>query len=261
MTMKLFQAIETFVPVENSSDLLLLGIDGIQHANPDFAAAHYYKTISDNNKITKLIGSGPLNKFFYKICSYKDNVVVGYERGIGYAYIDNDKEYFKREIPLIYGKNETHVQYIENNILRFIPSNETTNIITYEIPPTLTALYYDKNCLLVSKDSFCPSSLQIAENSFVGRVGEYDVNNINFDSSDFVDIVASALCKYSKQISLKCSKLNANKLAIKQLQLEDNDGSGARAGTFVYDKENDVVKFYNGTTWRSLKWVDEEKTE
>jgi hypothetical protein len=254
-------AIETFSFSENNADILLIGIDNIDKANIYFSEAHYYKYITDNNSVKNVMGIGPENKFFYKIAAYKDNNLVSYEYGVGYAYDLDGSTYFKRETPMLYGKNENHQRVLQNSQSRFYSPPGAINIITSEIPPNNTALYFEKNSILASKDAFLPHPIKILDNSFLARVSEDDLSSLSFDSKDFSDIVVTALTKYTKQLALKCSKLNANKLAVKQLQLESSDGAGAKAGTFVYDNETDTVKFYNGNRWRTLKWADEENPE
>jgi hypothetical protein len=259
--MNLKIAIETFQEGDlDNPDIILSGLAGIEKANYELSEAYYYKHISDENKISNVIGLGPNHKFFYKISSYKDNVVVAYEKGIGYAYQHNGQTYFKRLIPLVYGKNESHAQIISDNKLRFYFQEGATNVIISEIPPNLALLYHSENSLVVANDSFFPINLELPNNSFLATVNE-EICSLSFDSKEFSEYVSQALCNYTKQLSLRTSKLNANKLSTKQLQLEPSSGTNAKKGTFIYDDETDTVKFYNGEKWRTLQWVDEEKSE
>lgn len=257
--MKPSLAIETFREGDlGNSDILLCGLHNIHCANYDFSVAHYTKQITEDNSLGNVVGYGPERKFFYKLTAYKDNVVVGHERGIGYAYQINDKDYFKREIPLIYGKHDNHAQYILDDFSRFYIDSDAINIISSETPPALSMLLYDKNCIIVSTNQFTPFTIKVLENSFLARVGENDISNLSFESDDFVKVVSEALTKYSKQLSLKSSKLSVNSLSVKQLQLQNNAGANVKRGTLIYDEELDAIKFYNGTTWRTLKWEEDE---
>ena len=255
--MKPAQAIELVSNIEGTSNLLLRGVEGVQNASFQLSEAHYYKHITDDNSVVNVIGSGPDNRFFYKLLSYKDNEVVGYECGVGYAS-DN---VFIREMPLYYGKHENQVQKIVNNKLRFYCDPEATNIIISDTPSNWAFLLHNNNCVVCSRDKLTPKVIHINDNSFLARVNDSDLASVSFHSKEFSDVIAESLTKYTNQLSFKCSKLNANKLAVKQLQLESSNEHGAKAGTFIYDKETDSVKFYNGTVWRSLKWADEEKAE
>ena len=82
---------------------------------------------------------------------------------------------------------------------------------------------------------------------------------MSFNSKEFADIVTESLTKYTKQLSLKASKLSVNKLSVKHLQLESSSDLNVKKGTFIYDETTDTVKFYNGSKWRTLQWVDEEQ--
>lgn len=254
-------AIETFIEGDlDNSDIILSGLDNIDKASPELSEAHYYNHISNNNSVSNVVGVGPNHKFFYKISSYKDNAVACYEKGIGYAYEHNNKVYFKRLIPIIHGKNETHAQLVINNNSRFYFQDGSINVITSEIPPNLALLYHSENSLVVANDSFFPITLELPNNSCLATVDE-EICSLSFDSKEFSEYVSQALCNYSKQLSLRSSKLNANKLAVKQLQLEPSSGNAAKKGTFIYDENTDTIKFYNGEKWRILQWVDEEKAE
>lgn len=256
---KTSQAIESVKPCDdpNSNDLLLCGIDDIQHANIEFSEAVYYKRITDDNKVANSIGLGPDNKFFYRLVCYKDNAIVGHETGIGYAYELDGKQYFKRETPLIHGKNEKHLQVVNNNSLRFYFPLDSTSILSSDIPPNLSLLFHTKNCVLISKDAFVPRSLEILDNCVLASI-DGNLTNLSFDSQTFSDIVSEALKKHTKQLSLKTSKLSVNKLSVKQLQLDPSSDLNVKKGTLIYDETTDTVKFYNGSKWRTLKWAEDE---
>ncbi len=243
----------------DNNDIILCGLLDIEKGSIVLSEAKYYNYISNENSIANTIGFGPDNKFFYKISSYKDNAVVGYEKGIGYAYEHNNQIYFKREVPLIYGKNENHVQFIKSSSRFYFPE-DSISVIVSEIPPSLALLYHAQNSLVVARDPFFPVTLSLPNDSLLATIND-NICALSFDSKEFSDYVSEALSKYSKQLSLRTSKLNVNKLAAKQLQLEPSSGTNAKKGTFIYDEETDTVQFYNGEKWRTLQWVDEEKAE
>lgn len=258
------QAIELVSNIEdeNSSDLLLCGIDGIQYANLQFSTAHYYNTINSDNSVSNVFGLGENNKFFYTLLSFRDNEIIRYECGTGYGYEKDNKHYFKRYLPLYEGKNSQHRKLIKKPYSsKFYCIHDAVNVLTSFVPEDYAFIFYDPNCVLCSKDAATPLAIQILNNSFLARVNDNDIANLSFDSKEFSDITAESLTKYTKQIALKCSRLTTNKLSVKHLQLDHDDGAGAKAGTFIYDSESDTVKFYNGTIWRTLKWADEEKAE
>jgi hypothetical protein len=257
--MKPSQAIEAVKPCDDpsSSDLLLCGIDDIQRASIEFSEAVYYKHITEDNTVSNAIGLGPNNKFFYRLVCYQNNVIVGHETGIGYAYEVEGKHYFKRDLPLVHGKNEKHLQVITNNCLRFHFPPDSTSILSSDIPPNLSLLFHTKNCVLASRDQFAPSALEILDNCVLTSM-HGELTNLAFDSKTFSDIIAEALNKYTKQLVLKTSKLSVNKLSVKHLQLDSSSDLNVKKGTFIYDETTDTVKFYNGSKWRTLKWAEDE---
>jgi hypothetical protein len=256
--MKPSQAIELISNVEGIDDLLLCGIEGIQHANYNFSVAHYYGTINSDNSVSNVFGLGEENKFFYTLLSFRDNEVIRYEAGTGYAYEKDGKHYFNRYLPIYQGKNEQHQQLVPKGKSTYICINDAINVLVSSYPPNYSLIFHDKNCLLSSIDKSIPHCIQVLENSFLARIDDDDLSNVSFNSKEFTEIVAESLAKYTKQLSLKVSKLSANKLSVKHLQLDSSSDFNVKKGTFIYDETTDTVKFYNGSKWRTLKWAEDE---
>jgi hypothetical protein len=256
---KIPSAIESVKTIENSTDLLLCGFEDIHKASLEIASAHYYGYIDDANLISSVFGLGEENQFLYTIVSFKDNNVVRYELGVGYAYQFEDQIRFCRKMPIMEGKNFDFKHTISSISNYYAPKNSFT-IITASPAENYSHHFYDKNYILKSLAPFYPVGMLVKPHSLVGRL-DGDLSNISLDDDSLTDYVVDMLCRYSKQLNLKTSKLNANKLAIKQLQLEPSSGNAAKKGTFIYDEETDTIKFFNGEKWRTLKWVDEEKAE
>lgn len=255
------QAIELISNLENSDDLLLCGLDGIQNASIEFSFAQYYKDITNQNSVENVFGLGPENIFFYSLLCFRDNAVVRHESGAGYAYKVDDKTYFNRSIPIYYGKDIGDKRLVRTDNTRFECYHDCTSVLISSVPQDYALPFYDKNCILVSKDKFIPVAMKLIDNSFLARINDSDVSSVSFDSKEFGNIVGDALAKYGKQLSLKASKLSVNKLSVKQFQIEPSTDTSVKKGTFIYDETTDTVKFYNGEKWRTLQWVDEEKPE
>lgn len=259
--MKPSQAIELVSNIEDSNDLLLCGIDGLENASIKFSSARYYNHITDENSVANVFGFGPQNMFFYSILSYRDNNLIRHESGVGYAYKKEDKACFHRHLPIYYGKTIDDKRLIKSDISRYECINDCVNILISSVPQDYMLSFYDKNCIIISKDKFVPIPLQISENSFLARINDNDLSSVSFDDKEFSEIIVESLSRYNKQLSLKSSKLNASKLAVKQLQLEPSREMNVKKGTFIYDELTDTVKFYNGEKWRTLQWVEEKNLE
>ena len=251
------RAIEIVINEEGTNDLLLCGIDNLYKASYDYSAAIYNKLITEENIISNVIGIGEDNKFFYILETYSsDNKVVRYEHGLGYAHQQDNKVYFKRFLQLYSGNSQENKTLCHKQIDYFPCDKDLTTVLRSTLPEHYFMCLYEDNCILASTAPFMASSIKVKENSFLARLNVNDLSNVSFDSKEFSNIVAESLTKYNKQISLKASKLNANKLSVKQLQLEPTRDLNVKKGTFVYDEESDTVKFFNGLTWRTLAWVE-----
>jgi hypothetical protein len=258
--MKPSQAIETVVNEDGSNDLLVCGITNLYKASYDYSAALYNKLITEDNSISNIIGIGEDNKFFYILETYgPDNKVVRYEHGLGYAYQQDNKTYFKRFLQIYSGSRVEEKSVCFKQTDYFPCDKDLVTVLRSTLPEHYFMCLYEDNCVLSSTGPFVASSIKIKENSFLARVDVNDISSVSFDSKVFSDIIAEALTKYTKQLSLKASKLSANKLSVKHLQLESSSDLNVKKGTFIYDETTDTVKFYNGSKWRTLQWVDEEQ--
>lgn len=253
------QAIELVSNVDDTNDLLLGGIDGIQYANYDFSSAHYTGAIGDQNSVSNVFGLGEDNKFFYTLLSFRDNEIVRYESGVGYGYEKDGKQYFCRYLPAYEGKHPQQQQLVSKKKNTYICDKGAVNVLMSSYPANYSYLFHDSNCIISSIDTSTPYPVHVKEHSFLARLNDNNLASVPFDSKAFSEIVAESLTKYNKQLSLKASKLNANKLSVKQLQLEPTSDLNVKKGTFIYDEESDTVKFFNGIRWRTLAWVEDEE--
>lgn len=256
--MKQNQAIEVVSYKDQSDDLSLCGIADLEKASYNYSAAIYHNNITEENLVSNIIGLGEENKFFYILESYIDNTIVKYEHGLGYAYESDGNFYFKRFLQLYDGScyEKRNPSYIQSP--RFSYEHNSVNVLRSTLPEHYFLSLYDDNCVLISTGPFIASSIKLKENSFLARVDDNDISSLSFDDKAFANIIAEALAKHTKQLSLKASKLSVGKLSAKHLQLEPSSDLNVKKGTFIYDETTDSIKFYNGEKWRTLKWVDEE---
>jgi hypothetical protein len=169
--MKPSQAVELISTLDDSLDLLLCGIDGIEHASYDFSYAQYNKHIGPDNSVSNVFGLGEENKFFYTVASFKNNAVVRHESGTGYAYEKDGKNYFCRYLPLYTGKAIDHKQLCKKDT-RYIAPKDCVNVLYSTCPQDYNFLFFDKNCTIISTDVISPQALQINKNSLLGRLDD-----------------------------------------------------------------------------------------
>lgn len=250
-------AVETAIQLPKSTVFKLCGIEQLNKINPDLAAP-----IDESHLFKNVFGTDV--KLFYvaeKVSS--ENKFIIRERGIGYVSSKDGEYYFNRITPISLQFDDGKIEPCTNMCVDMLPAAGETVIISSCYPATYLELLHNDHCLITSCDPFVPASPQISKNSFVGRLQE-DIRAISF--SDFSDIeelqeaLLDSISKYSKQIALSCSKFNLKKknssLSSYLLQLNPSSDPPAKRGTIFYDENDDKIKYYDGTSWRSLK-IDE----
>lgn len=248
----MYTAIEIATKSDRPDRVALSGINDLQRINSILLADYKEGFITENNKFSNFFQS-PDEKFCYTLCSYKNNEIIRYESGIGY-YLDG---FVYRYRPLRCGRNFSHKIECSNKLhYNFIGDT----VIYASMPRYLSDMFFSDNNLIFSKTEDCPVSIQIKPNSLIGRF-DNTITDIDLTSPEFSNILAKCLSQYSKQLSLKTSKLDTKLVSTSTLQLKPSVNDNAKKGTFIYDETTDSVKFYNGNKWRTLKWEEDENQE
>jgi hypothetical protein len=216
-------AIELVSNLDNSNDLVLCGIDGIDRANYKLSFAQYYGIINEDCLIHKHFEFGEDNKFYYTVLSLVDNEVVRHESGFGYIYQDGPNRILKRSIPIFEGKRLDHRQLVKSISVKFVCDPSRINLLIASYPEEYAFALHDDNCVLSSKGFARPHSIQIKPHSFLARVNDSDLRSVSFVSDEFSDIVSKSIKHFS------------------------------------YDEKTDSLKFFDGTRWRSLQWSENEE--
>lgn len=252
-----YQAIEIAKPTENPEDVLLGGIYELADINDIYKKDIDSNDLTDKNTFESFIGCDENIKFHYTLCSYDNTDIKRYESGIGYCFKKDNNVYLKRFKPTSCGRNFSHnISCSNKHSYSFV--GKTVAYIS--APPNISDLMFCNNNIITSKCNNIPISIHIDNNSIIGRINS-DITCLSLKSKEFINVIVESICEYSKQLCFKTSKLNANKLAVKQIQLESDSGNNAKAGTLIYDEKTDSVKFYNGHKWRTFKWEEEENQE
>jgi hypothetical protein len=240
---------------DQDHNLFLCGVDGLQHINDTLHFAIKNNDINNTNHTFKNV-FGFDCKFFYTIEQMNNGEVVRYERGLGNLYEHNDKVYLKRN-PMIGGKNSRDLYYDKTVCTQFQCDDCSHIVVTSSYPPTYIECLTDKNSIITSIESFIPHSFIVEENSIVGRL-DGDVESISFKNKAFIDLISDALCKYTKQLVLKTSKLDVKKISTPVLQINPSTSPPAKDGCIYYDEVEKSLKFYDGSKWRTLVFKDDE---
>jgi hypothetical protein len=260
MMSKPTQVFETVRNADGIDDLVLCGIENLENACIEYSSSVYYKNITEDNSIANVVGLGENNRFFYVLESYENNVIVKYEHGLGYAYQEGNNKYFKRSVQIYSGTSKDNRGLCHVQTSSFFCDPNRVTVLRSTLPEQYFLCFIEDNSVLISAAPFLPTSLHLDNNSLLGRL-DGDLVSIPIDSAEFVEKISNAFSQYTKQLSLKASKLTVNKLSARQIQLDSSNKSGAKKGTLIYDEDTDTIQFFNGNTWRRLQWVEEENLE
>lgn len=158
-------AVERGRPVSDNSDIELIGSESLHGCDDSLTLAVQNKLITNKSHcFCKVFGFDC--KFYYSI-----SISERYEVGIGYLEKNKKKIFLKRPLPLFYSDNGVDV-IPSYNVPRIYASSESEYIIVSSYTPrTYLELLPDPNSIIVSIDSFVPSSLHVDKNSVVARLG------------------------------------------------------------------------------------------
>jgi hypothetical protein len=227
-------AIENFEPIVNSYDLKLLG-------SPNLYS-------NENNSFASVFGNDV--KFFYKAVVVKNNAIVKYEVGLGYL----ENNILKRFNPLYHGLLEGPLPS-SNGPQYFFADKDESLVVTSHVPTNFNELLCDPNCVITSVAPHISHPVHIPNHSLLGRLDD-NVQSIPFSelfsNPELIAAILQVITTYSKQLSLRTSKLDAKRLCTDSLQLNSNDKILDKKGTLGFDGKD--LKFYDGEAWRILEW-------
>jgi hypothetical protein len=227
-------AIENFESIVNSYDLKLLGSPS-PYSN-------------DINSFFSIFGDNV--KFFYRVAKLKNNSVCKYEVGLGYL----ENNILKRFKPLYHGLSSEPMPST-NGPQYFVAEQGETLIVTSHLPANLNELLCDSNSVVTSIAPHISHPLHIPNQSFLGRLDD-NVQSIPFSElfshPELIAAILQVITTYSKQLSLRTSKLDAKRLCTDSLQLNSNDKILDKKGTLGFDGKD--LKFYDGEVWKILEW-------
>jgi len=239
-------AIELGISNLSNSDLELKGTEALRQYNSSLIPPE--SDISFKN----LFGFDC--NFFYKVDLITNNKVTKSEYGIGHLISSGDSVILKRELPMYLYSNDRVVP-CHNGPHHFITEGNDYLTIYSTTPSSYIELLANSNCVIASSEPFSPSPIPVENNSLLGRLDD-NVQSIPFSSlfshPELIAAILEVITTYSKQLSLRTSKLDAKKISTDSLQLNTNDKLMDKKGTLGFDGKN--LKFYDGEVWRVLEW-------
>lgn len=246
-------ASELAVQLPKSSSLKLHGIEQLNQINPDLAVL-----FDESNLFINVFGLD--TKLFYVAEKVSpDNKFVLRERGIGYVSLTDDGYLFNRLVPISVQYSDGSISASNGRAVDLYSVIDEKVIISSTYPVNHTEVLHDSHCIVTSREPFLPSPVVIQENSLLGRFKE-DIVSIAFSDFSSVEELQNALIgsisKYSKQINLSCSKLSLDNknapISSSLFQLNPTSSPPAKRGNIMYDENDNNIKYYDGSSWRTL---------
>ena len=173
------------------------------------------------------------------------------EIGLGIFSIEDNKCFIQRRHALYCideDGNETH----PSRLLQFFCNDDRDKcVIQSYIPKDIREVLYAPHSVVSCESPHVPSAVIIDNDSLLGRL-EDDVDSIPIDSLFSPKRILNVLTKITRMIKLSCSFLEVKKLRTPHLEFKPVKSPAAKEGVCYYDKDDKVLKFYNGTEWISL---------
>ncbi|NDB59323.1 hypothetical protein EB001_12870 [bacterium] len=240
-------------PHHNSDSLELLGIEPLKQVNNSLKIAVNAGDITSNNLFSNIFNSN--DTFFYGLEEIKNGVTIKYERGLGSLVFENNRTFLKRNIPISVGTCPSDLKPCSNGSCASFHCSDCESIVVFSsYPANYNECLFAANTLITSSSPFLPSPFVVENNSLVGRLDK-DLTSLSFNDSSFIEKLVKSISSYTKQILLKTSKLDIKKLATPHLLLNPSTKNNhlPKKGTIIYDESDDLIKYYDGTVWRSLE--------
>ena len=240
--------------VVNSTDICLAGTE---------LACSYFPELrnlkngpcSTNNSFANVFGFDC--KFYYKLDKYCDGRLVDTEIGVGYLIQDHELVLLRRDRPVLYRHEDGPICPIVQPVHAFSCFKDTEYLIVQSYQPSsIPELLIDPFSLVVSTEDNPTNTVQLEQNSLLGRLEE---NAQSISLSSIKDYVQKSLCEHTKQLVLSCSQLDVKKIKTDVLQFKPSNIKNAKKGSLIYNETSNAIEYFDGERWRTFLWrfVDE----
>ena len=243
-------AIEALSNCNQNNDLVFVGTNFLAGICSSLKSSVQTGVITNDHSFVNVFGYN--TNFFYAIEQVENDIVVNYERGIGYVYEQNGHNYLKRIRSFVTGQNSVQASVNKTNVPFEFKCFESCNLVIYStLPPTYIECLAPQNCVLTSSESFLPQPVVLNENSFLSRF-DGNIEAVSFNDDRLIDKVTSLISKFTKQLKLKTTKLTAKRGEFETLQLTPSTDPNAKEGTLRYDKDSRHLMIFDGQSWHKI---------
>lgn len=246
-------AIELAASNHNNIDLELKGLKALSEFNKSISLS-LNSNLDVDTSFETIFGYDC--SFFYNIEQIKNDKVIVSEYGIGHIESIDNKIFLKRHLP-IYLNSHNKITQCSNGPYHFKCDSPDYLVAHSVLPSSYLELLANSNCVIASSEPFCPNPISIDNFSFLGRLND-NVQSIPFSelfsNPELITAILEVITTYSKQLSLKTSKLESKRLCTDCLQLNTSDKPLEKKNSLIFDGEN--LKFYDGEKWKIIQWRD-----
>jgi len=269
-------AIELAQPCHHTSDLELLGPEGITPDHPFGAKlsnngevhVDYSSFTSDQCSFKSIIGT-EYRCFYAADEFFQEEKAIVRERGIASVVEREGKFFLQREIPIAWSNDKgeqfplgpnQHVQFGGGDYI----------VVLSLPPPTYLEALVAPNSVIASTSESNPTPVELEHNSLLGRkddvIQAIDMNELGeMMEGQFFDKIFNDLIDSQKQLDFKArhirlTRKNASIAApvIRALpRYSDTEKPPTVEGNIVYNTDSKCLQYYDGTKWRSLSCSEE----
>lgn len=189
--------------------------------------------------------------FYYELSHYDGSRVAYKELGLGNIELLGSTYVVKRTNVLAGITDDGNIPHPNPYIPPPIGENSYVHIEAFRTS-NVSEVFIDPHVMAFSNDNSTVSPLYVEKNSIVGRLKD------NIQSMHNNDIV-SLISDFTKSITLKAYKLYAKILNCSSLVLSVNkQAKKPPRGTLIWSDKDRLLKFYDGKSWKTLVWTDDE---
>ena len=246
----------------------LIELLGSEQLIPLWPQAPHYIT-SATHSLFAVVGLD--YKCYYSIlCRCEDPQDNEGEQGVGKVIEQSGKFYLQRLVATSYINADGDITPTEGADLCKFKRCKFLIVSTTQ-PAHYIDAFSAPHSVLASIDPFCPTPIEVEPESLLGRK---DGLIQSVDMSELKEMITNSVMEIvlesRRQFRLKARHINLDRKhaalsapVLRALPVYDDENKPPlQKGVIIYNDDSDCLQYYDGTTWRTLKWMeDDEDTE
>tara|TARA_R100000278_G_C5460342_1_gene160636 strand:- start:539 stop:1279 length:741 start_codon:yes stop_codon:yes gene_type:complete len=175
------------------------------------------------------------------------------EVGLGVFKIEDDKHYIERQ-RCLYVIDEDNKLSDGDNLLSFhcdTKYDEKLIISSHAPVNSREALCHDNSVLHSKNSPHTLSCTTLNKNSLLGRLDD-DIEAIDISSLFTPNNILKVVTQFTRMLKFMSSIIDVKRLRTPQIEFKPTKCPTAKEGVCYFDKEDKVLKYYNGTEWVNL---------